>query len=181
MDKKAHLSELNRFIDLHEQLYLQTLNILKDVDEDTYNSIPIDNDVMYLGKRVNKITIGGLLRHLILAENHWIISMKEAADGTVIEKPANASIIEDITDSKSLISRYKEVFAKGLEVIKTYTEEDINKTVSFSGRTYSVMSFLWVIFGHHSYHLGQADLIMRQNGIYPEEYMEWPNDSTKIG
>ena len=114
MDKKAHLSELNRFIDLHEQLYLQTLNILKDVDEDTYNSIPIDNDVMYLGKRVNKITIGGLLRHLILAENHWIISMKEAADGTVIEKPANASIIEDITDSKSLISRYKEVFAKGL-------------------------------------------------------------------
>lgn len=47
--------------------------------------------------------------------------------------------------------------------------------------TYTVMGFLWITFGHHSYHLGQVDMLMRQNGIYPAEYMEWPNTSTLIG
>lgn len=178
---KATLAELNRFLSIHEQLYLQTLALLEDLSDEVLESTPIDNEVMYLGTRVNKINIGGLLRHLILAEIHWYKEMKTGKDGHVIEKPINAAVLENITDGKSLIQRYKDVFAEGLSILKTYTEEDLNKEVSFSGRKYTVMSFLWITFGHHSYHLGQADLLMRQNNVYPVEYMEWPNTSTIIG
>lgn len=107
--------------------------------------------------------------------------MKDGKSGLAIPKPDNASLLENIADGQELVEKYKEVFAKGFEILKTYTEEDLNKTVSFMGRKYTVMAFLWITFGHHSYHLGQVDMLMRQNGIYPAEYMEWPNTSTLIG
>lgn len=181
MENKATIQEFNRFLSIHEQLYLQTLVLLKDVSEETYNNIPIDNEVMYLGTRVNTINIGGLIRHFVLAEIHWFQAVKEGNNGLIIPKPDNASLLKNIPNGQPLVDKYKEVFSKGFEILKTYTEDDLNKTVSFMGRTYTVMAFLWITFGHHSYHLGQVDMLMRQNGIYPAEYMEWPNTSTLIG
>ncbi len=182
MKNNAALVEFNRFLSLHEQLFLQTLNLLNDIDNDEiYNKIFIDNNVMYLGTRVNKITIGGLIRHFVLAEIHWFEIMKEDKEEIMIPKPDNASLLEHIKDGNDLIERYKEVFAKGKKILETYTEKDLNKTVSFMGRKYTTMGFLWVTFGHHSYHLGQIDMLMRQHEIYPAEYMEWPNNETVIG
>ena len=68
MENKATIQEFNRFLNIHEQLYLQTLELLKDVPDEVFKSTPIDNEVMYLGTRVNTINIGGLIRHFVLAE-----------------------------------------------------------------------------------------------------------------
>ena len=181
MENKTTVQKFNRFLNIHKQLYLQTLELLKDVPDEVFKSTPIDNEVMYLGTRVNTINIGGLIRHFVLAEIHWFQAMKEGENGLAIPKPDNASLLENIADGQELVEKYKDVFAKGFEILKSYTEEDLNKTVSFMGRKYTVMAFLWITFGHHSYHLGQVDMLMRQNGIYPAEYMEWPNTSTLIG
>lgn len=180
MENKATLTEFHRFLNIHEQLYLQTLNLLKDVEDDIFDQIPMDTEAMYLGVRVNRITIGGLIRHFVLAEIHWFKAMKEGKNGLVIPKPDNASLLEHISDGKALMEKYKAVFEEGKSILNSYTEDDLNKTVTFMGRSYTVMGFLWVSFGHHSYHLGQVDMLMRQHNIYPEEYMEWPNTKTTI-
>src|SRR5690606_41992406 len=113
--------------------------------------------------------IGGLIRHFVLAEIHWFQAMKDGKSGLAIPKPVKAPLLENIADGQELVEKYKEVVTKGFEILKTYTEEDLNKTVSFMGRTYTLMAFLWITFGHHSYHLGQVDMLMRQNNIYPVE------------
>lgn len=174
MSNNATLTELNRFINIHEQLYLQTLNLLKDVDAEKYTNTPIDNDVMFLGSRVNKINISALIRHFVLAEVHWFKVMKEGTEDIVIPKPNNASILEFIEDGEPLLEEYSKVFNEGKKLLESYTLEDINKKVKFIDREYTVMGFLWIVFGHHSYHLGQVDMLIRQQGIYPVEYMEWP-------
>src|SRR5690606_22599065 len=139
MENKATVQEFNRFLNIHEQLYLQTLELLKDVPDEVFNSTSIDNEVMYLGTRVNTINIGGLIRHFVLAEIHWFQAMKDGNNGLIISKPDNASLLENIPNGQPLVDKYKEVFTKGFEILKTYTEEDLNKTVSFMGRTYTVM------------------------------------------
>lgn len=178
---KATKEEFQRFLNIHEQMYLQTLDLLKDAPDEIYDAVPIDNASMFLGVRVNKINIGSLIRHFILAEIHWFKAMKEGESGLVIPKPENAALLEGIPNGKQLTDRYKEVYEEGKVILETYTEEDINKQVTFMGRTYSVMGFLWITFGHHSYHLGQIDMLIRQNDILPIEYMEWPNVKTVIG
>ena len=76
MEKKATLQEFNRFLNIHQQLYFQTLELLKDIPDNVFDNTPIDNDVMYLGERVNKINIAGLIRHFVLAEIHRFQAMK---------------------------------------------------------------------------------------------------------
>ncbi|WP_262486303.1 hypothetical protein [Galbibacter marinus] len=40
MENKATVQEFNRFLSIHEQLYLQTLELLKDVPDDVFESTP---------------------------------------------------------------------------------------------------------------------------------------------
>lgn len=67
------------------------MELLKDIPDNVFDNTPIDNDVMYLGERVNKINIAGLIRHFVLAEIHRFQAMKEGKDGLIIPKPNNTS------------------------------------------------------------------------------------------
>lgn len=71
MEHETTIVEFKRFLSIYEQLYLQTLELLKDVSDRVFKNTPIDNEVMYLGTRVNTINIGGLIRHFVLVEIHW--------------------------------------------------------------------------------------------------------------
>src|SRR5690606_5083366 len=131
MENKTTVQEFNRFLNIHKQLYLQTLELLKDVPDEVFKSTPIDNEVMYLGTRVNTINIGGLNCNLVLAEDHWFQAMKERENGLAFPKPDNSSLLDNISDEKELVEKYKDVFAKRFEILKSYTEQELNKTVSF--------------------------------------------------
>lgn len=61
--KNSKTNELERFLSIHEQLYVLTLSLLNSVVGEVFSNIPIQTDVMFLGSRVNKINIGSLLRH----------------------------------------------------------------------------------------------------------------------
>ena len=143
MEHKTTKNEFNRFLSIHEQLYLQTLELLKDVPDEVFNSTPIDNEVMYLGTRVNTINIGGLIRHFVLAEIHWFQAMKDGKSGLAIPKPDNASLLENIADGQELVEKYKEVFISlggmlskvyrtevSLEEYLAYTTEETEKMKS---------------------------------------------------
>src|SRR5690606_41301247 len=96
MENKATIQEFNRFLNIYEQLYLQTLELLKDVPDEVFKSTPIDNEVTYLGTRVNTINIGGLIRHFGLAEIHWFQAMKDGKSGLAIPRPENAASLESM-------------------------------------------------------------------------------------
>jgi len=150
------------------------MELFKRVPIEIFSEVPIDSNVMFLGERVNSINIGALLRHLIIVENDWISSLKASEDGDVIPLPQNAEYLDGINDGAPLIRLYNQVFEKGTEIFGTYDQHDLDKSISFFDRRYTVMGFLWIMFGHQSFHLGQVDLLMRQYSVEPPEYMEWP-------
>ncbi|MEE2031991.1 DinB family protein [Rhodococcus chondri] len=175
------MSERDRFLSLFDQIVEQTIAFAELVDDASYTAVPIDTPELFLGTRVDKITIGGLLRHLILAEAHWFEQVRQASPGAAIPFPGNAAALEEIPDGVPLLERYRRDYTNGRAQLRTLTEEDLAKEVSFAGRRYTVMGFLWTVLGHHSFHLGQIDLLMRQQGIEPPEYMEWPENRLIIG
>ncbi len=174
-------SELQRFLNLFDQFMEHTFAYLKRVDTPAYASVPVDSDVMFLGTRVSKINIGGLVRHLILAEPHWFESLSSASDGDTIPLPGNSSLLEGVGDGQPLVDTYRSAYARCRPLLEKLTETELNKRVSFVGRHYTVMGLLWTILGHHNFHLGQVDLLMRQENIQPPEYMEWPEVSRVLG
>lgn len=173
--------ERDRFLQLFDQLFEHTLNYVARVDDAGYAVVPIDSPVMFLGTRVNTINIGGLVRHLMLAEAHWFDSLATAQDGAVIPFPSNAAVLAGVSNGAPLIERYRQSYAEARPKVAQLTDADLEKTVSFAKRSYTGMGLLWSIHGHHGFHVGQLDLLMRQQGIEPPEYMEWPKAQGIVG
>lgn len=175
------MSEPNRFLALFDQVVDQTIAFAELVDRAGYAAVPVDTPALFLGTRVDKITIGALVRHLLLAEAHWFEQVRDVSPGGVIPFPSNAAALEGIPDGAPLLETYRRSYAERRSQLEALTEADLTKEIVFAGRRYTVIGFLWTVLGHHSFHLGQIDLLMRQQGIEPPEYMEWPEDQRVLG
>lgn len=176
------MEERNRFLSFFDQLVEHTIAYATRVHSDGYAVVPIDTPVMFLGTRVNTINIGGLMRHLVLTEALWFDIISKVPDGEHLQFPANAAaLLEDVHNGLPILDKYRDLYAAARAKIANMTAGDLNKEIWFAKRGYTALGFLWVVFGHHSFHLGQIDLLMRQQGIEPPEYMEWPKDDGVIG
>jgi uncharacterized damage-inducible protein DinB len=173
--------EIDRFLSLFDQLVEQTFEFVRSIDNSVYSAIPVDTDTLFLGTRVNKITVGALLRHIILAETHWFKMLTLLKTDEVMPFPQNASLLEQIEDGQPLLNEYKSSYANSRQLLLSLSSDDLDKQLSFAGRQYTVLGFLWTILGHHSFHLGQIDLLLRQQSIMPPEYMEWAETTRVLG
>lgn len=168
------MNELRRFLSLFDTLVEHTLKYLSRSDVAQYEIVPVDTPLMFLGTRVNKINIGALLRHLILAEHHWFTSLPEVEPGGTIPFPKNAAALDEVPDGPELLQKYRDSYAEARRSLEKLTAHDLEKEVTFGKTRYNGLGLLWTILGHHSFHLGQIDLLQRQQNIEPPEYMEWP-------
>lgn len=175
------MTELERFISLFDQQVVHTWDYLEPLRPEAWQAIPADSQALFLGSRINKITIGALTRHLIHAESHWIAQLRAAPAGGTIPLPGRADALAEIADGAPLIEAYRSSHAKNLQALREFAPADLAKAVVFTDRRYTVMGFLWSLFGHHAYHLGQIDLLLRQQGIEAPEYMEWPETGRVLG
>lgn len=54
--------------------------------------------------------------------------------------------------------------------MKGFTRAHLDKRIFFSDREWSGMGFLWAIYGHRNYHLGNIDLLGRLAGEDVPDY-----------
>ena len=173
--------EFKRFKSLFIQQSIHTVDYLNMLKDEHWSAIPHDSNALFLGTRVNKITIGALVRHFIIAEQHWIKAVGTMPDGSAIPTPGNSELLDKIKDGKELIESYLSAHEQNRQTLSNLTVSDLEKEFTFVGRRYTGMGILWAMFGHHAYHLGQLDLLMRQLDFIAPEYMEWSETEKVIG
>lgn len=158
--------ELNRFLSMWKRSIYRFDKVLNGLTDEALRSIPIPSDSNFLGNRVGEIMIDTLIRHLVIAESHWFKTLASVNDGDIIPKPesivANAELNKD-----NAAEFYVNEITKSLPYIENLTDEQLIKKVKWDNNTFTVMGFLWAISNHHTYHLGQIDLLLRQNNITP--------------
>lgn len=175
------MNELKRFISLFDQEVIHTFDYLGMLSDTQWSAIPIDSETLFLGTRVNKITISALARHLINAESHWFEQLAGLPATATMPLPGKSSTLENMPDGPALIDAYRATHAVNLENLHALTPAVLEKELVFTGRHYTGIGFLWSVLGHHAYHLGQIDLLMRQQGLAAPEYMEWQETGRVLG
>ena len=175
------MQELERFTSLFEQEVVHTLEYLKDLSPAQWLAVPRDSKALFIGTRINKITISALVRHLINAEQYWIEEISTRPTGVTIGLPGEPTGLDGVADGTALIEAYREALEQNQRVLRHLKPSDCDKAFVFAGRHYTGMGLLWSILGHHAYHLGQIDLLMRQQGLNALEYMEWPETRRMVG
>lgn len=175
------MNELKRFISLFDQEVIHTFDYLGMLSDGQWSAIPIDSETLFLGTRINKITISALARHLINAESHWFGQLASLPATATMPLPGKSSTLENMPDGPALIDAYRATHAVNLENLHALTPAVLEKEFVFTGRHYTGIGFLWSVLGHHAYHLGQIDLLMRQQGLAAPEYMEWQETGRVLG
>lgn len=167
------MNDVQKFLTLFEQQALLSLSILDSVPPLLWTALPADSDTNYLGTRINKITVDALVRHMCLTETGWIEQLPLLAPGAAMPPPIGSPRLGGIAPGPELVAAYRRCLAHNLQAVAALGESDLAKELTFVGRRYTVQGFLWAIYGHHCYHFGQADLLLRQQGFLPGEFLEY--------
>ena len=165
------MNELARFIKMYEASLDRIFVFLKEVQENQFCYIPVESNANYLGQRVKSITIENVLRHILIAEEHWFRIISEPGFTGKISLPPNV-----VSDGKFGLNDaevfYKQQVLPELENTEKLSDAELEVKVEFNHHHYTKMGFLWTMLTHQTYHLGQIDLLMRQQNIVAPEFME---------
>ncbi|MCZ6665360.1 MAG: DinB family protein [Gammaproteobacteria bacterium] len=175
------MNELQRFLSLFDHQVKHTLRFVEHVPQEAWTSVPVEGDFMFLGTRVARITIAALLKHLLIAESHWFERLATVRQGDSIPLPLNTTSLSTIEDGPQVIDAYRERHESALRGLASFSNERLATEFTFVGRHFTVMGLLWMVLSHHGFHLGQVDLLMRQNGLQPIEFLEWAETEKVVG
>ena len=89
-------------------------------------------------------------------------------------------------ETDELIDRYRlprprVSLGRALSGLASFSNERLSTEFTFVARHFTVMGLLWMVLSHHGFHLGQVDLLMRQNGLQPIEFLEWAETEKVVG
>lgn len=168
----AQFLEFERFLILFDRLYAFTETCLKLTPLDKQEWQPVSNDSVRFGDRVSSVTIKGLYVHMIVGEHSWFQALKECKEGAVIPTPSNKKLSEQLMLG-DIATEARKLHTQNIAQLRSYPAGLLTQSIEFSGCTWTVMGFLWAIFAHRSYHLGNIDIYMRQGEMAAPDFFNF--------
>jgi uncharacterized damage-inducible protein DinB len=165
--------EFERFLHLFDQIVLFSEGWLDRMRVEQLDWAPIENPSMRFGDRVSRITVKGLVIHLVVGEAHWVEQLKTCAPGAAIATPNNPELERKMA-AGDFRAEALALHRTHMEKLRRFTDADLQKGIVFSERRWSVMGFLWAMYSHRAFHLGNIDIYLRQSGIVAPDYFRFP-------
>lgn len=162
MSRTRFREEFERYLSLHRALYQATNQWVATTPPDKLDWAPIDNPNVRFGDRVRVVTIRNLAIHVAVEEHVWLQFMKQCEEGAVIPLPDRPDLTERLTTGE-LAAEVARLHQESEQALCALGDEDLAKTVRFADRTWTVMGFLWAMYAHRAYHLGNIDMYLRQS------------------
>ena len=155
--------QLAQFGDLYGGEVDRLLGVIAHVPSaEHYLRRPVETAATFVGP--NALTIDMLVRHLIAAEAHWLSSLPSLPPGAAMTLPAPPVLPEELHRERAS-SVYRDKVTSHLPGVLAMTDATCREPITFRGKTYDKLGFLWVLLLHHAYHLGQIDLMLRQQDV----------------
>ena len=165
--------EFERYLTLQDCLYNATNRWVAQTPADKLDWAPIDNPNVRFGDRVRVVTIKSLYVHVAVEEYVWLSFLRDCEEGALIPLPARPDLTEQLA-SGELLAEAARLHAEAEQTLRGFTDEDLAKTVRFAERTWTVMGFLWALYAHRSYHLGNIDIYLRQSDTPAPNFFRFP-------
>ena len=167
------MSEFERFLIMFDRMFDFVETYVNKTPTDKYEWIPIDGPGVSFGDRLENITIKGLYVHLTTSEDGFIRSLISAEDGGEIPLPINQQLTNEVYDGDFIVMG-RDIHENCMVMLRGIKVIDLTKTVWFQGGEYSAMGFLWALYAHYAYHLGNIDTYMRQGDMKPTAFFNFP-------
>lgn len=162
MSRTRFQDEFERYLRLHRALYQATNQWVAQTPPDKLDWAPIDNPNVRFGDRVRVVTIRNLHIHVAVEEYVWVHFISQCEEGAVIPLPNRPDVVERLTNG-DLVAEVARLHEASEQTLRGLDDQALAKTVRFADRTWTVMGFLWAMYAHRAYHLGNIDMYLRQS------------------
>ncbi len=162
--------ELNRFLVLFDKLVREGTQWIEKTPEKSLDWTPPSDSGIHFGTRLRHASIKALFVHMAIADNVWSKSLRDCAPGDTVPLPRDMNFFHATMDG-NFVKNTQALHDETMDVMKGLTPETLGKQIVFAGdkSTWTAMGFLWGIWGHRSYHLGNLDMLVRiQVGDAPD-------------
>jgi uncharacterized damage-inducible protein DinB len=165
-------AEHERFLNLFQHMVDHTDAWIQKTPPDKLDWVPIQTSAMRFGDRVSRVTIKGLIAHIVVGEDHWAHSLPEVAEGAVMPIPQYSALQEEFGsgDFQEIAHRTQK---KIMTAFAGLSQAQLDKHVVWVGRTWTVMGFLWAAYAHRAFHIGNIDIYLRQADVVAPEFFEF--------
>jgi len=164
-------TELERYCILFDRLVSRTIKEVSAASEDSLTWQPTLTAELSFGDRITNVTVKSLFVHLVVSEHLWFDALSSCDEGASLPVPSSASqeltarLVGDHNFTMAL-----EMHSGNMDMVRKFTESTLTKKVTFTECNWTVMGFLWAIYGHHNYHFGHIDMFWRLSGAPGPEY-----------
>lgn len=88
--------------------------------------------------------------------------LKDCDDEAVLKATPDPATTGRLMASDDVIGDAMEIHRDNMQLFSGYDEMQLGKRIKWSGRDWTVMGFLWGIYCHRAYHLGNIDIYLRE-------------------
>jgi uncharacterized damage-inducible protein DinB len=164
--------EHERFLTLFQRMVDHTDAWIAKTPRDKLDWVPIQTSAMRFGDRVSRVTIKGLVAHIVVGEAHWAHFLPDCENGAAMLPPAYSALAEEFErgDFQALAHRTQ---AENMNAFRALSADELAKEVTWVGRRWTVMGFLWGAYAHRAFHIGNMDIYLRQAGVVAPEFFEF--------
>lgn len=158
-------SELQRFLALFDAMVEANNAWMNGTPKAKWDWVPFDNPNMKFGDRISTITIRSVFIHTIVGETNWAGLLGGLSDGAdmVFDMSRIKALTKELDVSTDMIADSMKLHASNMKAFAALDSAQLAKKLRWMGRDWSVMGFLWGIYSHRSYHLGNIDILMRES------------------
>ena len=156
--------EQQRFLSLFDALTEANNAWMNGTPKEKWNWAPFENPNMKFGDRISTITIKSVFIHTIVGEVQWASMLPTVADGgeMKMDPPKIKALTQQLDAAPDLVSASMQLHRQNMQAFASIGPQQLENSIRWSGRDWTVMGFLWGIYSHRSYHLGNIDIFMRE-------------------
>ncbi len=162
-------TELERYCIIFDRLVRRTIEDVRATSESSQTWQPTLGTDVRFGERITDVTVKSLLIHLMVSEHLWIRALAHCDDGALVTSPISPELTARLSSGNNL-AKAMAMHTENMDIVGKFSESTLAKKVTFAECSWTVMGFLWAIFGHHSYHFGHIDMYWRLSGAAGAEY-----------
>jgi len=149
------MNELKLVHFLFDQQVRFTLDFLSSLEEKHWQIKMHPWDSMFFQRLASSVNVEEVIKHMVMAEQHIIYSIESLEDGATVSLEGDERICGEKRNSSDLVTCYQKVHEENSNKIIDFKQSELDKKLMFINQPYTGIGLLWMLIGHHAFHLGQ--------------------------
>jgi uncharacterized damage-inducible protein DinB len=159
-------SEIERFLELYGALARVTHDWIRAAPDDVLEWIPVEGPESLFIDRRGRMSIVGQYIHIIVGDHVQAPQLANCADGAKLNA-FDKDLSARLRESPDLVEDAEAMHLDDMGHFAAISEAQMEKHVYRGEHRWRLADYLWSLYSHRAFHVGNMDIYLRVAGATP--------------